>query len=76
MPSYTCRILVLSVCKINVFLDFTGNDLVVGEGASHFAGDERSPGREPSQGLPVRASSCCPLDQGSEWWSPPPKTLK
>ena len=34
MPSYTCRILVLSVCKINVFL----NDLVVGGGASHFAG--------------------------------------
>ena len=63
MPSYTCRILVLSVCKINVFLNFTGNDLVVGEGASHFACDERSLGREPSQGLSIQASSCCPLQE-------------
>ena len=61
MPSYTCRILVLSVCKMNVFLNFMGNVLVVGEGAGHFTGDERSLGREPSQELSVQVSSGCPL---------------
>ena len=45
------------VCKMNVFLNFTGNVLVVDKAAGHYAGDEEYLGREPSQALPVEISN-------------------
>ena len=52
----------LSVCKMNVLLNFTGNVLVVSEGAGCCT-DEENLGKEPSQVLSVQASSGCPLQE-------------
>ena len=46
---------------MNVFLNFTGNVLVVDKAAGHYAGDEEYLGREPSQALPVEMSNGCLL---------------
>ena len=48
---------------MNVLLNFTGNVLVVGEGAGCCTDDEENLGKEPSQVLSVQASSGCPLQE-------------
>ena len=53
----------LSVCKVNVLLNFTGNVLAVGERAGCYTDDEENLGKEPSQVLSVQASSGCPLQE-------------
>ena len=48
---------------MNVLLNFTGNVLVVGEGAGCYTDDEENLGKEPSQVSSVQVSSGCPLQE-------------